>query len=182
MQPRVPSAPQCVPARSLRIALLGYRSAPYGGGQGVYIRYLSKALVDAGHRVDVISGPPYPHLDPRVNLIELPSLDLFENGLLSLRPHHLRSMSNVIEWTSKLTGGFAEPYTFGRRAVKLDVKGFSREKDEFTDIGEGDLPWAEVRQALDDIGFSGWATVEVKGGDVDRLTTVYQQMKKALIG
>jgi glycosyltransferase involved in cell wall biosynthesis len=68
--------------------------------------------------VDVISGPPYPHLDPRVRLIELPSLDLFENGLLSLRPRHLRSWTNIIEWTSKLTGGFAEPYTFGRRAVK----------------------------------------------------------------
>ena len=104
--------------RSLRIALLGYRSQPYGGGQGVYLRYLSKALVEAGHEVDVISGPPYPHLDPRVSLIELPSLDLFENGLASLRPRHLRSLTNVIEWTSKLTGGFAEPYTFGRRVVK----------------------------------------------------------------
>jgi len=84
----------------------------------VYLRYLSKALVEAGHSVDVISGPPYPHLDPRVRLIELPSLDLFANGLLSLRPRHLKSMTNIIEWTSKLTGGFAEPYTFGRRAVK----------------------------------------------------------------
>ncbi len=53
-----------------------------------------------------------------MGLIELPSLDLFENGLGSLRPHHLRSMTNVIEWCSKLTGGFAEPYTFGRRAVR----------------------------------------------------------------
>ena len=119
VQPRVPSAPVAAPARPLRIALLGYRSAPYGGGQGVYIRYLSKALVEAGHSVDVISGPPYPHLDPRVRLIQLPSLDLFENGLLSLRPRHLRSLTDIIEWTSKLTGGFAEPYTFGRRAVKF---------------------------------------------------------------
>ena len=116
----VDATPPTQPAASapLRIALLGYRSKPHSGGQGVYIRYLSKALVDAGHTVDVISGPPYPHLDPRVRLIELPSLDLFENGLTSLRPRHLRSMTNVIEWTSKLTGGFAEPYTFGRRAVK----------------------------------------------------------------
>jgi MMP alpha-(1->4)-mannosyltransferase len=74
--------------------------------------------VEAGHRVDVISGPPYPHLDPRVRLIPLPSLDLFENGLRSLRPRHLRSLTNIIEWSSKLSGGFAEPYTFGRRAVK----------------------------------------------------------------
>lgn len=109
---------QLAPDRRLRIALLGYRSQPFGGGQGVYLKYLSKALVDAGHSVDVISGPPYPHLDPRVRLIQLPSLDLFENGLASLRPHHLRSLTNVIEWSSKLTGGFAEPYTFGRRAVK----------------------------------------------------------------
>lgn len=110
--------PTAEAATPLRIALLGYRSQPFGGGQGVYIRYLSKALVEAGHTVDVISGPPYPHLDPRVKLIKLPSLDLFENGLLSLRPRHLKSMTNIIEWVSKLTGGFAEPLTFGRRAVK----------------------------------------------------------------
>jgi glycosyltransferase involved in cell wall biosynthesis len=106
------------PVKPLRIALLGYRSQPYSGGQGIYLKYLSKALVEAGHSVDVISGPPYPHLDPRVQLIELPSLDLFANGLGSLRPHHLSSWTNIIEWLSKLTGGFAEPYTFGRRAVK----------------------------------------------------------------
>jgi glycosyltransferase involved in cell wall biosynthesis len=102
--------------RPLSIALLGYRSQPYGGGQGIYLNYLSKALVEAGHRVDVISGPPYPHLDPRVRLVQLPSLDLFENGLGSLRPRHLLSWSDSVEWLSKLTGGFAEPYTFGRRA------------------------------------------------------------------
>ena len=102
----------------LKVALLGYRSHPFGGGQGVYLKYLSKALVELGHEVDVISGPPYPHLDSRVRLIKLPSLDLFANGLGSIRGHHLKSMTNIIEWTSKLTGGFAEPYTFGRRAVK----------------------------------------------------------------
>ncbi len=104
--------------RPLYIALLGYRSQPHGGGQGIYLHYLSKALVDAGHRVDVISGPPYPELDPRVRLIRIPSLDLFVNGLGSLRPRHLRSFSDVFEWCSKLTGGFAEPYTFGRRVRK----------------------------------------------------------------
>ncbi|MFV0477973.1 MAG: glycosyltransferase family 4 protein [Parahaliea sp.] len=114
------STPWMLPdvSRPLRIALLGYRSHPYGGGQGIYLHYLSKALVEAGHMVDVISGPPYPHLDERVTLIKLPSLDLFENGLRSLRPRHLRSLTNMIEWGSKFTGGFAEPYTFGRRVVK----------------------------------------------------------------
>jgi glycosyltransferase involved in cell wall biosynthesis len=114
--------------RPLRIALLGYRSHPFSGGQGVYLNYLSKALVEAGHRVDVISGPPYPHLDPRVGLIRLPSLDLFENGLLSLRPRHLASLTDIIEWCSKLTGGFAEPYTFGRRAARY-LRRHGREYD-----------------------------------------------------
>ena len=41
-----------VSQKSLKICLLGYRSQPYGGGQGVYLRYLSKALVEAGHTVD----------------------------------------------------------------------------------------------------------------------------------
>lgn len=103
---------------SLHIALLGYRSQPHGGGQGIYLHYLSKALVEAGHQVDVISGPPYPELDPRVRLIHIPSLDLFTHGLGSLRPHHLLSLTDTIEWLSKLTGGFAEPYTFGRRVRK----------------------------------------------------------------
>ncbi|MEH6912417.1 MAG: glycosyltransferase family 1 protein, partial [Oceanicoccus sp.] len=61
--------------KPLKICLLGYRSQPYGGGQGIYIKYLSKALVDAGHQVDVISGQPYPHVDPRVNLIKMPGMN-----------------------------------------------------------------------------------------------------------
>ena len=101
----------------LKICLLGYRSNPYSGGQGIYMRYLSKALVEAGHQVDVISGPPYPELDERVKLIKLPSLNLFEQDshILALKPRHLLSYTDFFEWFSMLTGGFAEPYTFGRR-------------------------------------------------------------------
>ncbi|GAA6151655.1 glycosyltransferase family 4 protein [Pseudoteredinibacter isoporae] len=114
------AAASSAPQRALRICLLGYRSAPFVGGQGIYIKYLSKALVDAGHQVDVISGPPYPDLDPRVNLIKMPSLDLFSapNHVTALRPRHLTSFSDTFEWWSMLTGGFAEPYTFSRRVAK----------------------------------------------------------------
>ncbi|MFM7783065.1 MAG: glycosyltransferase family 4 protein, partial [Gammaproteobacteria bacterium] len=105
------------PVRPLRVCLLGYRSHPFGGGQGVYLHYLSKALVELGHQVDVISGQPYPVLDPRVRLIPMPGMNLYETGLGSLRPGHLRSWSNVLEWISKLTGGFAEPEAFGRRVL-----------------------------------------------------------------
>jgi len=70
---------------------------------------------------------------------------------------------------------------FGRRCVKLDVKGFSRARNEFVDITSehDDLPWDQVRKALADIGFTGWATAEVGGGGLQRLTTVRQQMQKA---
>jgi L-ribulose-5-phosphate 3-epimerase len=75
-------------------------------------------------------------------------------------------------------------HAFGHRCVKLDIKGFSRAKSSFVDItsADDDVPWKEVRQALDDIGFAGWATAEVKGGDLKRLTTVREQMQKALLG
>jgi len=71
--------------------------------------------------------------------------------------------------------------TFGYRCVKLDVKGFSRATGKFVDItGEADdLPWGQVRKALDDIGFAGWATAEVGGGNLQRLTLVREQMQKA---
>ncbi|AOS98375.1 GDP-mannose-dependent alpha-(1-2)-phosphatidylinositol mannosyltransferase [Microbulbifer aggregans] len=112
--------PTAADSRPLRICLLGYRSHPYCGGQGVYLHYLSKALVDAGHQVDVISGQPYPKLDPRVQLIKMPGLNLFEceNPTRALRWRHLLSWTDFFEWWSKLTGGFAEPYTFGRRVAK----------------------------------------------------------------
>lgn len=103
----------------LRVALLGYRSNPFSGGQGVYVKYLSKALAAQGHRVDVISGEPYPDLDPSVRLIKLPGLNLFavEDHVTALRPRHLLSPTDFFEWLSMLSGGFPEPYTFGRRVV-----------------------------------------------------------------
>jgi len=70
---------------------------------------------------------------------------------------------------------------FGRRCVKLDVKPGSRTGKRGREIAsEGDeIPWADVRKALDEIGFAGWATAEVGGGPLERLTQVRQQMQKA---
>ena len=50
-------------SRPFRIALLSYKGNPFCGGQGVYVRHLSRALVRLGHHVEVLSGPPYPDLD-----------------------------------------------------------------------------------------------------------------------
>tara|TARA_R110002072_G_scaffold89232_3_gene199869 strand:- start:45025 stop:46404 length:1380 start_codon:yes stop_codon:yes gene_type:complete len=115
--------------KPLRIALVGYRSNPFSGGQGIYIKYLSQALTAAGHQVDVISGPPYPDLDPGINLIQLPSLDLFAtpNHVTALRAKDLLSFTDFFEWWTMLTGGFGEPYTFGRRLKKY----FKQHKPEY---------------------------------------------------
>jgi len=101
----------------LRIALLGYRSAPFSGGQGVYLKYLSRALASLGHSVSVVSGPPYPHLDANITLHKLPSLDLYARGLSSVTWRQIwQDPLARREWWSKLTGGFVEPWTFGERA------------------------------------------------------------------
>ena len=77
----------------------------------------------------------------------------------------------------------------GPRIVKLDIKGYSNAKADadgkwkgFCDIADGDIDWAAVRGALADIGFTGWVSAEVGGGDVSRLKTVLDQMKAALLG
>ncbi|MEM8988063.1 MAG: glycosyltransferase family 4 protein [Pseudomonadota bacterium] len=108
------------PDAPLRILMTSYRSHPFSGGQGVYMRHLTRALSDLGHSVDVISGPPYPDLDPRVRLIMLPSLDLYAEKypLRALRPKHLKSFTDLYEWAAHNSGKFPEPYTFGRRLEK----------------------------------------------------------------
>lgn len=104
-------------SRSLRIALLGYRSNPHCGGQGIYLRYLSQALVQLGHRVDVISGEPYPELVPEVNLIPLPGLNLYSYSkpTQGLKDRGLHSTTDILEYASFISGGFPEPFTFTRR-------------------------------------------------------------------
>lgn len=66
----------------------------------------------------------------------------------------------------------------GRRIVKLDLKGFNRDQSKFTKIGVGDLDWADVRKALKEINYYGWAAAEVGGGDLNRLKEVSANMDK----
>jgi glycosyltransferase involved in cell wall biosynthesis len=107
--------------RPLRIALLSYRSHPYCGGQGVYIRNLSHALCQLGHRVTVVSGPPYPQLDNGAGLHRLPSLDLYNPDALFRTPsfRELSDPINLLEWMGVSTMGFPEPFTFGLRAERF---------------------------------------------------------------
>ena len=101
----------------LKICLLTYRGNPTCGGQGVYIYYLSQALKELGHQVEVISGPPYPVLDEGVRLHKIPSLDLYNPDHLFRvrRLRDLKSPINQVEFLSMCSGGFPEPMTFGMR-------------------------------------------------------------------
>jgi glycosyltransferase involved in cell wall biosynthesis len=104
-------------ASPLRVLVTSYRSNPFVGGQGIYVRALTQALANAGCEVSVASGPPFPELDPGIELIKLPSLDLFaeDNALLALRPRHLRCKADRVEWLAHNTGGFAEMFSFAHR-------------------------------------------------------------------
>jgi len=107
--------------KKLKIAFLSYRSKPFSGGQGIYVKYLSKALYDLGHEIDVFSGPPYPDLDPKIKLVKIPSLGLHEkkSKFYDVNPLNLLNPINLFEWLSVNSGGFPEPYTFGKRIKKI---------------------------------------------------------------
>lgn len=106
----------------MRIALLSYRSKTHCGGQGVYVRHLSRGLVELGHDVEVFSGQPYPEiLDPRVRLTEVPSLDLYRepDPFRVPRPSEIRDRIDALELATMWTSGFPEPRTFSLRAARL---------------------------------------------------------------
>ncbi|MCW2635146.1 MAG: putative Glycosyltransferase, partial [Blastococcus sp.] len=104
----------------MRIALLSYRSKPHSGGQGIYVRALSRELIELGHRVEVVSGQPYPELDEGVPLTRLPSLDLYRepDPFRTPRPSEFRDGIDVLEWATMCTAGFPEPMTFSLRAAR----------------------------------------------------------------
>ena len=107
--------------RPLRIALLSYRSKPHCGGQGVYVRHLSRELHALGHHVEVFSGQPYPDLDPGPVLREIPSLDLYrdDDPFRTPRWREYRDWVDVLETVMMWGGAFPEPLTFSFRAHRV---------------------------------------------------------------
>ena len=117
------------PDAPLRIAYLTYRGKPHVGGQGVYTRHLTKALVDLGHEVEVYGGQPYPVLDDRIEMHQLPSLDLWNDYYPGRMPGYweLKTKADWIEALTHMKGTFAEPRAFSRRALdqlKLRTRDF----------------------------------------------------------
>ena len=105
----------------MRVALLSYRSKQHVGGQGVYVRHLSRELVALGHDVEVFSGQPYPVLDPGVRLTAVPGLDLYRepDPFRLPRPSEIRDRVDLLELATMWTAGFPEPRTFSIRVARL---------------------------------------------------------------
>lgn len=133
--------------RSLRIALLSYRSKPHSGGQGVYVRALSRELRELGHRVEVFSGQPWPELDDGVPLTRLPSLDLYREPDPFRTPHwrEFRDWVDVAEFAAMCTAAFPEPLTFSLRAARL----LRARRHEFDLVHDNQsLGWGLLRTGL----------------------------------
>jgi len=140
--------------RALRIALLTYRGKPHVGGQGVYVRHLSKALVDLGHHVEVLAGPPYPEIDERIPLIELPSLDIWSDPHPMRKPRlwEWKDWTDAAEHMSFATGVFSEPMAFSLRAWRH----LRPRRDEFDLIHDNQtLGWGILRLQQE-----GWPVLE----------------------
>ena len=123
-------------SQPLHVALLTYRGNRHSGGQGVYVRHLSRELAALGALVEVLSGPPYPDLDdpaagaavagavpPRgaVRLTKVPGLDLYRepDPFRLPRLREFRSAVDVLEYALMCSAGFPEPLTFSLRVARL---------------------------------------------------------------
>ena len=141
----------------MRIALLSYRSKTHCGGQGVYVRYLSRGLVDLGHDVEVFSGQPYPGgLDPRVRLTKVPSLDLYRepDPFRIPRPSEINDRIDVLELLGTWTAGFPEPKTFCLRVARI----LAERRDDF-DVVHDNQSLGDGLLAITALGLPVVATV-----------------------
>ncbi len=71
--------------------------------------------------------------------------------------------------------------TLGKRVIKLDVKGYSRAKENWSSMADSDIPWADVRAALKDVGFTGWLAAEMSSGDLEYLKQTSKDMDELLV-
>ena len=76
--------------------------------------------------------------------------------------------------------------TLGKRIHRVHIKDFKvdRGKGQFfwKNIGEGDVDWPEVRKALGEVGYDGWVTTEIEGGDAAYLKDVVARFDRFLAG
>jgi L-ribulose-5-phosphate 3-epimerase len=85
-------------------------------------------------------------------------------------------VGNIVEY------GYPQEWIheLGKRILKVHIKEYKKDKRFSYKLGEGEIDWKSVAQALKDVGYDGWITAEVPSGDVDALKDVVQRMDKIL--
>ncbi len=68
--------------------------------------------------------------------------------------------------------------TLGKRIVKIHLKDFKRRGYEWTNLLDGDVNWPQVRRALDEIGYDGYLTTELRGGDEAYLADLAERIDR----
>ena len=106
----------------LKIGLLSYRSDPFSGGQGIYVKNVSESLLHRGHDITIFSGNPLPDVDKRIKVVEIETPGYFEtfNSLerLKIFRDQEKSRLNIWDFIETFTGTFTEPIFFGKRLIK----------------------------------------------------------------
>lgn len=72
--------------------------------------------------------------------------------------------------------------TLGKRIHRIHIKDFKKDTREWKDLRDGDVNWLEVRKAIDEIGYSGYLTAELRGGNLEYLKEVASRMDKIIAG
>jgi hexulose-6-phosphate isomerase len=127
---------------------------------------------------------------------------LFENVWNNFLLSPVEMMRYIDEFESPFVGSYFDVgnivnfgwpehwiHTLGKRIGKIDIKEFSRkianEKGKGAgfgvEIGDGDCDWPAVIAALKEIGYSGWATAEVRGGELEWLKEIAQRIDHHII-
>ena len=118
---------------SLKIALLSYRSDPFSGGQGIYIKNISEALLDRGHEITIFSGNPLPEVNEAIKVEKIDTPGFFETFDSLERIKIFSSLEknrlNLLDFFETFTGTFTEPVFFGERLIKNKV--FQESVDAF---------------------------------------------------
>ena len=80
--------------------------------------------------------------------------------------------------------GFAQDWirTLGKRIVKIHLKDFKRRGYQWTNLLDGDVNWPQVIRALGEVGYRGYLTTELSGGDEAYLTDLSKRIDRILAG
>jgi L-ribulose-5-phosphate 3-epimerase len=84
--------------------------------------------------------------------------------------------------------GFPQDWirVLGSRIVKVHLKDFQLDRPNgrfsWRNLGEGDIDWASVRRALTEVGYAGYVTTEVAGGDASYLKDLARRVDRFMAG